>query len=145
VQRPWLVSRFIALSIFPLLAAATYFWDGYLARAGNVTTVARCRFRSRNKLLVSAALWFPLCRFTECRLDGLRLLGRDFAVRGFAIVPIVGGLHYEASETRQTKRGWGWQVGGCAVLLSLHIRVLRRVGAGGDLWAAGLRRWCRYR
>jgi CDP-diacylglycerol---glycerol-3-phosphate 3-phosphatidyltransferase len=135
LQRPWVVSKdFIALSIF-LLAAATDFLDGYLARRWQqVTTVGTLLDPIADKLLISAALVSLVQIHRVPAWMAVLIIGREFAVSGLRSIASAEGYTIKASELGKTKTAL--QVVGIAlVLLSLRFPFFVEWGLWA-MWAA---------
>jgi len=98
------ISREIfALAVF-LIAAATDFIDGYLARRlGQVTTVGTLLDPIADKLLVSAALVSLVDIHRIAAWIVILIIGREFAVSGLRSIAAAGGYMIEASELGKSK------------------------------------------
>jgi CDP-diacylglycerol--glycerol-3-phosphate 3-phosphatidyltransferase len=99
------VDRWIALGIF-LLASATDWLDGYLARSrGQVTVFGKLLDPVADKLLVTAAL-LPLVR-DEVVSDWMAalLIGREFLVSGLRSVASTEGVVIPAGTVGKWKMG----------------------------------------
>ena len=94
-----------ALAIF-LIAAATDFLDGYLARRwGQVTTVGTLLDPIADKLLVSAALVSLVDVHRVPAWMVILIIGREFAVSGLRSIASASGYTIEASDLGKTKMG----------------------------------------
>ncbi|HEY6001063.1 MAG TPA: CDP-diacylglycerol--glycerol-3-phosphate 3-phosphatidyltransferase [bacterium] len=99
------VDRWIALAIF-LLASATDWLDGYVARSrGQVTVLGKLLDPVADKLLVTAAL-LPLVR-DELVSDWMAalLIGREFLVTGLRSVASAEGVVIPAGAVGKWKMG----------------------------------------
>jgi len=92
-----------ALAVF-LVAAATDFIDGYLARRwGQITTVGTLLDPIADKLLVSAALVSLVQISRVSAWIVILIIGREFAVSGLRSIAAAAGYTIEASELGKTK------------------------------------------
>jgi CDP-diacylglycerol---glycerol-3-phosphate 3-phosphatidyltransferase len=98
------ISREIfALAVF-LIAAATDFVDGFLARRlGQVTTVGTLLDPIADKLLVSAALVSLVDIHRVAAWMVILIIGREFAVSGLRSIAAASGYTIRASELGKTK------------------------------------------
>ncbi len=98
------ISREIfALAVF-LIAAATDFIDGFLARRlGQVTTVGTLLDPIADKLLVSAALISLVDIHRAAAWMVILIIGREFAVSGLRSIAAASGYTIKASELGKTK------------------------------------------
>lgn len=98
------VSReMFALAVF-LVAAATDFIDGYLARRwGQVTTVGTLLDPIADKLLVSAALVSLVDIHRVPAWIVILIIGREFAVSGLRSIAAASGYTIKASDLGKTK------------------------------------------
>jgi CDP-diacylglycerol---glycerol-3-phosphate 3-phosphatidyltransferase len=98
------ISREIfALAVF-LVAAATDFIDGFLARRlGQVTTVGTLLDPIADKLLVSAALISLVDIHRAAAWMVILIIGREFAVSGLRSIAAASGYTIKASELGKTK------------------------------------------
>lgn len=98
------ISREIfALAVF-LIAAATDFIDGFLARRlGQVTTVGTLLDPIADKLLVSAALISLVDIHRVAAWIVILIIGREFAVSGLRSIAAASGYIIKASELGKTK------------------------------------------
>jgi CDP-diacylglycerol--glycerol-3-phosphate 3-phosphatidyltransferase len=98
------ISREIfALAVF-LIAAATDFIDGFLARRmGLVTTVGTLLDPIADKLLISAALVSLVDIHRIAAWIVILIIGREFAVSGLRAIAAASGYIIKASELGKTK------------------------------------------
>ncbi len=112
-------STYVALGIF-VVASATDFVDGYLARSrGLVTDFGKFMDPLADKLLVMAALvWFvALGRFPAWAL--LVVITREFAVTALRLVAVEGGKVIAAGWSGKVKTA-STMVGICLLFLVSH-------------------------
>jgi CDP-diacylglycerol--glycerol-3-phosphate 3-phosphatidyltransferase len=120
--------RWIALVIF-LLASATDWLDGYLARSrGQVTVFGKLLDPVADKLLVTAAL-LPLVR-DELVTDWMAalLIGREFLVSGLRSVASAEGVVIPAGSVGK------WMMGMSITAISFLIVAPRPSAAGWPAW-----------
>jgi CDP-diacylglycerol---glycerol-3-phosphate 3-phosphatidyltransferase len=98
------ISREIFALVVFLVAAATDFIDGFLARRlGQVTTVGTLLDPIADKLLVSAALISLVDIHRAAAWMVILIIGREFAVSGLRSIAAASGYTIKASELGKTK------------------------------------------